>query len=72
MTDIWNQDVQYVPGVGPARKKLLMNERDIHTVGDLLEYFPYKHVDRSSIYAIRELNSDMPFVQIKGRILSFE
>ncbi|MCI6701847.1 MAG: ATP-dependent DNA helicase RecG [Prevotella sp.] len=72
MTDIWNQDVQYVPGVGPARKKLLMNERDIHTVGDLLEYFPYKHVDRSRIYAIRELNSDMPFVQIKGRILSFE
>lgn len=72
MTNIWNQDVQYVPGVGPARKKLLMNERDIHTVGDLLEYFPYKHVDRSRIYAIRELNSDMPFVQIKGRILSFE
>ena len=72
MTDIWNQDVQYVPGVGPARKKLLMNERDIRTVGDLLEYFPYKHVDRSRIYAIRELNSDMPFVQIKGRILSFE
>lgn len=72
MFDIWNQDVQYVPGVGPKRKELLSQERDIHTLGDLLEYFPYKHIDRSRVYAISELSPDMPFVQIRGKILSFE
>lgn len=38
----------------------------------MLEYYPYKYVDRSRIYSIRELSGDMPYVQIKGRILSFE
>jgi ATP-dependent DNA helicase RecG len=38
----------------------------------LLQYYPYKHVDRSRLYDIGELNGDMPFVQVKGHILSFE
>ena len=62
----------YLPGVGPNRKKMLSQELDINTFGDLLEYFPYKHVDRSRLYAISELTGDMPFVQVKGHILSFE
>ena len=62
----------YVPGVGPQRKKLLKEELDIHTYGDLLGYFPYKHIDRTRIYRISELTTDMPFVQVQGRILSFE
>ena len=51
---------------------MLGDELGIHTFGDLLEYFPYKHVDRSRLYSIGELNGDMPFVQVKGHILSFE
>lgn len=62
----------YLPGVGPKRKTLLEKEADIKTWGDLLEYYPYKYVDRSKIYRISEMNGQMPFVQIKGRILSFE
>jgi ATP-dependent DNA helicase RecG len=62
----------YLPGVGPNRKKILSDELGIKTYGDLLEYFPYKHVDRSKVYTVHELTGDMPFVQIVGTILSFE
>ncbi|MCR5470631.1 MAG: ATP-dependent DNA helicase RecG [Prevotella sp.] len=72
MTDLLQQDIQYLPGVGPSRKKMLNEELGITTYGDLLQYYPYKHVDRSRLYSIRELTGDMPFIQVKGHILSFE
>ena len=70
--DILDQDVKYLPGVGPNRKKMLSNELGIETFGDLLEYYPYKYVDRSKVYTIHELTGDMPYVQVIGHILSFE
>ena len=70
--ELLNQDIQYLPGVGPNRKKMLSQELNITTVGDLLQYYPYRHVDRSRLYSIRELTGDMPYVQVKGYILSFE
>ena len=69
---ILQQDIQYLAGVGPNRRKMLSEELGVQTFGDLLEYYPYKHVDRSRLYTIRELTGDMPFVQVKGHILSFE
>ena len=69
---ILDQDIKYLPGVGPQRQQILNKELGIENFGDLLEYYPYKYVDRSKVYRIAELTSDMPFVQIKGRILSFE
>ena len=72
MYDILQQDIKYVPGVGPKRKELLSKELGIETFGDLLEYYPYKYVDRSRIYTISELSGEMPFVQVKAHILSFE
>lgn len=72
MANILDQDIKYLAGVGPERAKILNKELGIHSFGDLLEYFPYKYVDRSKIYCINELTSDMPFVQLKGRILSYE
>jgi ATP-dependent DNA helicase RecG len=69
---ILNQDIMYLPGVGPNRKKILSDELGIQTFGDLLEYFPYKHVDRSKVYTVHELTGDMPFVQVVGHVLSFE
>ena len=62
----------YLPGVGPNRKKMLSKELGIETYGDLLEYYPYKYVDRSRVYTVHELTGDMPFVQVVGHILSFE
>ena len=51
---------------------MLSKELGIETYGDLLEYYPYKYVDRSKVYTVHELTGDMPFVQVVGRILSFE
>ena len=70
--NILNQDIKYLPGVGPNRQKLLNQELGIETFGDLLEFYPYKYVDRSKVYTVHELTGDMPFVQVIGRILSFE
>lgn len=72
MNSILDQDIMYLSGVGPKRKEILSKELGINSYNDLLEYYPYKYVDRSRIYTINELTSDMPFVQIKGKILSFD
>ena len=72
MSDILKQDIMYVSGVGPTKKQILNKELGIKTIGDMLEYYPYKYVDRSHVYSISSLTQDMSFVQIKGRILSFE
>ena len=72
MSSILDQDIKYLSGVGPQRQQILNKELGIHSFGDLLEYYPYKHVDRTKIYKIRELTLEMPFVQIRGRILSYE
>ena len=70
--DILEQDIMYLTGVGPNRKKVLSQELGIETFGDLLHYYPYKHVDRTKVYTVRELTGDMPFVQVVGRILSYD
>jgi len=67
-----NADIQFLPGVGPQRSKMLKEEMQIATLSDLLYTFPYKHIDRSRIYYTHELTADMPFVQLRGQILSFE
>lgn len=69
---ILSQDIMYLPGVGPKKKALLANEIGVTTYGDLLEYYPYKYVDRSRIYTIREMSGEMPYVQAVGRILSWD
>lgn len=69
--DILSQDIMYLAGVGPKRKDILNQQLNVKTWGDMLEYYPYKYVDRSKIYRINELTGDMPYVQIRGKILSF-
>ena len=72
MSSILDQDIQFLPSVGTKTKEILGKELGIRSYGDLLEYYPYKYVDRSKIFHISELTSDMPFVQLKGKILSYE
>ena len=72
MLNILDQDVMYLPGVGPKKKEILSKELGIQTWRDLLEHCPYKYVDRSRIYRISEISGDMPFVQIRGRMLGYE
>lgn len=72
MTEFAERDIMFLKGVGEARAKLLREELGIQTFRDLLYYFPFRHVDRSRFYSISELREDMPYVQIKGRFISFE
>ena len=71
-TPVLDTELTYLPGIGPKRADLLQKELGLKTWGDLLYYFPYKHIDRSRLYRISELTSDMPFVQIRGQFISFE
>ena len=72
MYDELSTPINYLPGIGPSRAKLLEAELGIKTWRDLLYTYPYKHIDRSRLYKISELTTDMPFVQVKGQFLSFE
>ena len=72
MFDLFARDIKYLSGVGPQRAALLAKEAGIRTLHDLLYYFPYKYVDRSRVYAIREIDGSMPYIQLRGEILGFE
>lgn len=72
MLDLSTRDIKYLPGVGPQRASLLAKELNIASFKDLLYYFPYKYVDRSRIYTIREIDGNMPYIQLRGKFLSFE
>ena len=72
MFDLTTRDIKYLQGVGPQRATLLNKELDIYSFHDLFYYFPYKYVDRSRLYYIHEIDGNMPYIQLKGQILSFE
>lgn len=72
MPNILERELTYLPGIGPKRTDLLQRELGLKTWGDLLYYFPYKHIDRSRLYLSTELTADMPFVQVRGQFVSFE
>lgn len=72
MFDLASRDIKYLTGVGPQRASVLNKELGIYSLHDLLYYFPYKYVDRSRIYYIQEIDGSMPYIQLKGTILSFE
>ena len=72
MFDLTTRDIKYLQGVGPQRATLLNKELAIYSLHDLFYYFPYKYVDRSRLYYIHEIDGNMPYIQLKGQILSFE
>ena len=64
--------IDFLKGVGPAKANLLKNELRIFTYGDLLSYYPFRYVDKSKIFKVSDLNSDLPFIQLKGEVIKFE
>ena len=60
--------IEFLKGVGPARAQMLQRELEIYTYGDLLEYFPYRYVDRSQTTTIAMMNIDEPYVVLRGTI----
>ena len=72
MFDLSTRDIKYLQGVGPQRADILSKELNIRSFKDLLYYFPYKYVDRSRLYYIHEIDGNMPYIQLRGKVLSFE
>ena len=71
MQNFLKQDIQFLPGVGPVRGDILRNEAGIHTFEDLIFYFPYRYIDKSKFYTIREVHPDLPYIQIRGTIRKY-
>ena len=64
--------IEYIKGVGPQRADLLKKESGIFTFGDMLEHFPFRHIDKTVITPIKDVNFQSDYVQIAGRLLSVE
>lgn len=72
MLDLAHRDLKYLQGVGPRRADLFQKELNIRSVEDLIYYFPYKYIDRSRTYKISEISGSMPYIQLRGKIISYE
>ncbi|MCE1197605.1 MAG: ATP-dependent DNA helicase RecG [Marinilabiliales bacterium] len=72
MAGILEQEIKFLTGVGPKRAAMLTQELKINTLAELIYYFPYKYIDRTKFYKIREINETLPFIQIQGTIVSIE
>ena len=64
-------DIKFLHGVGPKRAEMLAKQLDIRSYYDLLYYFPFRYVDKSKIHRICDIEGEMPYIQLKGRFLSF-
>ena len=64
--------IEFLKGVGPKRAEILQKELGIFTYAHLLNYYPFRYIDRTRFYKVAELNPDLPYVQILGRITSKE
>ena len=72
MLDLDKRSLMYLPGVGPKKAEILRKEAGISSYEDLLFYFPYKYIDRSRFYKVAEITGNMPYIQLKGRILYYD
>lgn len=72
MLELEKRAVVYLPGVGPKKAEILERELGIVSYWDLLNYYPYKYLDRSRIYRVADLTDNLPYIQLRGRITRFE
>jgi ATP-dependent DNA helicase RecG len=70
--NINDRSIVYLTGVGPKKAEILKKEANIASYEDLLYYFPYKYVDRSRFYTVNEIDGNMPYIQLRGRIMLFD
>jgi len=62
--------VEYLKGVGPAKAEILRKELNIKVFGDLLLHYPFRYIDKSKIFRIKDIESDAAFIQLKGKLVS--
>lgn len=70
--DFLKTPIEYLKGVGPERGQTLQTELGIFRFEDLLNYFPFRHIDRSKYYKIKEIQASLAEIQIIGRLRTLE
>jgi ATP-dependent DNA helicase RecG len=68
----FDSSLEFLKGLGPQRAALLQKELKLFTFGDLIQHYPFRYEDRTKFYPINEVNEDLPYVQIKGKITDME
>lgn len=71
-TSFFETHIEFLKGVGPKRAEILKKELKIFTFFDLLNYFPFRYIDKSKFYNINQINNDLTYVQICGKIISID
>lgn len=72
MPRLLDQDIKFLPGVGPTRAQILSKEISVSTYCDLLYYFPYKYADRSKIYKVKDITTTESYIQLVGQLQATE
>lgn len=72
MSSYFDTSIEFLKGVGPQRAALLQKELNIRTLGDLIQHYPFRYEDRTRFFLIREITTEMPYVQLKGKIVRFD
>ena len=72
MAEFLDTPIEYLKGVGPQRGESLKKELGIFTFGDLLTHYPFRYVDRTRFYNVNEIECDIPYVQLRGKIIRTE
>lgn len=72
MSNFLNTPIEYLKSVGTNRAALLKKELNIFKFGDLLTHYPFRYVDRTKFHKVNEITVDMPYVQLRGKIIQKE
>lgn len=60
--------ISFIKGVGPTRAEVLQKELSIFTVGDLIQHYPFRYVDRTQVHSIKDVRGHDAYIQVKGVI----
>ncbi|NHA05918.1 ATP-dependent DNA helicase RecG [Mucilaginibacter sp. HC2] len=68
--DPFQTPLVYLKGVGQSRAEVLKKELALANFEDLLRHFPFRYIDRTRFYKIKDIQADLPYVQVLARIVN--
>ncbi len=68
MTDIFRTEITYLKGVGPRRAEVLKKELGVETFDDFLNYYPFRYIDKSKFYKVKDVTNDSAYFQLRGKV----
>ena len=69
---VFSKSLEFLKGVGPKKYALLEKELGLKTYGDLIQYYPFRHEDRSQYLQIGQITAQHSFVQLRGKVQKVE